>query len=300
MDKERARFILQSFRPDGADAQDPDFAEALTAAAADRELGGWLARERAQDAAFAAALADVEIPEDLRDTILNVLNGEMVEGDFTSMDAEFVGALASVRPPDGLRDQILAAMEVERTGGSVADAPRRTMAWLRTASIAAAVALGAFLAFQVTGGPSSNNGSLAALTPAGVEREAINVLNASFSLDRKTADHSKAFAFLAEKDLPIPKDLPAGLKGVPTLGCKVLKLDGHKASLVCFQVKGNVLHLVVMDLDDVTGEFGELADAKGGCRQCPVTGWSRSSWTDDERAFMLLGKVKPDEMAQAF
>ena len=55
MDKEQAKFILQSFRPDGADAQDPDFAEALALAAQDRELGDWLASERAQDAAFAAA-----------------------------------------------------------------------------------------------------------------------------------------------------------------------------------------------------------------------------------------------------
>ena len=56
MDKERARFVLSCFRPDGADAGDPDFAEALRMAAGDRELGEWLARERAQDAAFAQAL----------------------------------------------------------------------------------------------------------------------------------------------------------------------------------------------------------------------------------------------------
>ena len=32
MDKEEARFILRCFRPDGADAGNPDFAEAVTAA----------------------------------------------------------------------------------------------------------------------------------------------------------------------------------------------------------------------------------------------------------------------------
>ena len=50
MDKEQARFILRSFRPDGADVNDQDFAEALALATANRELGEWLAAERAFDA----------------------------------------------------------------------------------------------------------------------------------------------------------------------------------------------------------------------------------------------------------
>ena len=56
MDKEQARFILRSFRPDGADARDPDFTEALELAMEDRELGDWLANERAFDTAFSQAL----------------------------------------------------------------------------------------------------------------------------------------------------------------------------------------------------------------------------------------------------
>ena len=87
MDKEQAKFILQSFRPDGADAQDPDFADALAVAAEDRELGEWLAEERAQDASFAAALASVEIPEALRENILGVLRGEDRAEDYSEMDA---------------------------------------------------------------------------------------------------------------------------------------------------------------------------------------------------------------------
>ena len=70
MDKEEARFILRCFRPDGADAENPDFAEALAWAAKDRELGEWLARERASDAGFAAALNSVTIPSILREEIL--------------------------------------------------------------------------------------------------------------------------------------------------------------------------------------------------------------------------------------
>ena len=97
MDKEQARFILQSFRPDGADAKDPDFAEALAVAAEDRELGDWLSAERAQDATFAAALGDLSIPEELRDSILSVLEGEGEDESFN----ELLRAHASTGRPLG-------------------------------------------------------------------------------------------------------------------------------------------------------------------------------------------------------
>ena len=42
MDREQARFILRSFRPDGADSGNPDFEEALSVATVDGELGAWL------------------------------------------------------------------------------------------------------------------------------------------------------------------------------------------------------------------------------------------------------------------
>jgi hypothetical protein len=298
MDKEQARFILRSFRPDGADAQDPEFAAALALAAADRELGEWLARERAQDAAFAEALSGLAIPEDLRNSILDVLNGSG-EGEWTAMDEEFVGALAGVRAPEGLREQILAAMTVE-SGGAKA-APKRAWNWLRSASIAAAVVLGAWLAFQVPGSGLSNGSALVALTPVAMEREAVSQLKQHFALDREDPDHAALFAFLARNDLPVPKTLPPGLEGAPAVGCKIMKLYGHKASLVCFKMReSGVVHLVVMDLDEVTGDFGALEDAKKKCRRCPVSGWSSARWTDNENAYMLLGDMKADEMAEAF
>ncbi len=76
MDNEQARFILRSFRPDGADAGDPDFAEALKLAMENRELGEWLASERAFDAEFANALGTVDLPENLREDIMACLAAE--------------------------------------------------------------------------------------------------------------------------------------------------------------------------------------------------------------------------------
>ena len=152
MDKEQAKFILQSFRPDGADADDPQFAEALSLAVEDRELGEWLAQERATDAAFAALLSEVEIPEDLRESIITILTGGAVNGELGEMDADMVGALSSLRAPEGLRDEILAAMEVSASG-KVTKFPEkarwRNPRWLSAAAVAAAVVLGAVVALSL-------------------------------------------------------------------------------------------------------------------------------------------------------
>ena len=150
MDRERAKFILQSFRPDGEDADEPAFAEALTLATKDRELSEWLANERAQDAAFSAILAEIEIPEDLREAIFDVLEGTQDQP--AEFDADFVGALAAVRPPDGLREQILGAMEMEQKVVEMPSVHRRGFfkAAIWTTSIAAVIAVivgvGAFFA----------------------------------------------------------------------------------------------------------------------------------------------------------
>lgn len=70
MDKQEARLLLQSYRPDGRDAGDPAFAEALALARQDPELGDWFRRECELDTAIAAKLAATEVPADLRQTIL--------------------------------------------------------------------------------------------------------------------------------------------------------------------------------------------------------------------------------------
>ena len=136
MDKEQARFILRSFRPDGADAGDPDFAEALKLAMENRELGEWLASERAFDAAFASALVTVDLPELLREDILACLAVE--RGDFPQAedrhDARLIGAFASIQPPASLRESVIAAMDRTATKDAPLDAwrsPHCRRAWQR-------------------------------------------------------------------------------------------------------------------------------------------------------------------------
>jgi hypothetical protein len=70
MNNQEARFILRAYRPDGQDAGDPLFAEALVQARHDPALRRWLEREQAVDTEISRALCTVAPPPALRETIL--------------------------------------------------------------------------------------------------------------------------------------------------------------------------------------------------------------------------------------
>lgn len=70
MNNQEAKFILSAYRPNGSDGHDPAFGDALRQAQTDPELGAWLGRARAHDAAVAGKLAEVPMPAGLRESIL--------------------------------------------------------------------------------------------------------------------------------------------------------------------------------------------------------------------------------------
>ena len=302
MDKERAKFVLQSFRPDGGDADEPAFAEALGLAVRDRELGEWLADERAQDAAFAAMLSEVGIPEDLRDAIFNVLEGAQDQP--AEFDADFVGALAAVKPPAGLRDQILGAMEVERNVVEMPERHRRgyfrAAMWTTSvaAVIAVVVAVGAFFA-------GAGGNALAGTTPGELQNSAVKMLeDPLLSLDLENDRQVVLTEWLAERNLPVPRQLPKGLKGVRGIGCKFLEVGEGKSpgSLVCYLKDGKQYHLVMVRLDALDAQaLARLEKAGALCYNCPKNpGWSFTRWTDREHGYFLLGKMEAGQLASVF
>ncbi|MCH2330504.1 MAG: DUF3379 domain-containing protein, partial [Roseibacillus sp.] len=76
MDREQARFILQSLRPDGLDEESADFEEALSVAGEDSVLKAWLSDERKRDAAIAAAFQDVPVPPVLKEKIMSAMEAD--------------------------------------------------------------------------------------------------------------------------------------------------------------------------------------------------------------------------------
>ncbi len=65
-----AKFVLAAYRPSGKDATDPFFAEALTQARSDPELGAWFTAQVSFDAFVAEHVRGVQPPPGLRDAIL--------------------------------------------------------------------------------------------------------------------------------------------------------------------------------------------------------------------------------------
>ena len=77
MNNQEAKFILSAYRANGADADEPLFADALRQAKQDPTLGAWFAREQGHNRAVAEKLASIQPPPGLREAILT---GSRVSG----------------------------------------------------------------------------------------------------------------------------------------------------------------------------------------------------------------------------
>ncbi|GHC46288.1 hypothetical protein [Roseibacillus persicicus] len=307
MDHTQAKLILSSFRPNGSDLHDPAFAEALALAAEDKELGQWLANERAQDMAFADSLADFPIPESLRESLFEALATAYDSPGYNQFDHDFAGALAGLEPPSNLRGDILAAMEIEQkvtTLPPASNARKRRKSLFSLPAIGGAAAAGIVAALVWTSllKPSDPDITVASITPHAVQVEAINFLNGNFSLDRRDPKQESLYQFLASNELPSPNILPVGLQEADGIGCKRLDFNNKPASLICYRQSPDqpTVHLLVFQRSDIEGDLPEMAQARKSCSHCTRSGWSIASWRDEDKAFFLLGKMEPDQLAAVF
>lgn len=79
MNNEEAKSILQGYRSNGADANDPIFAEALAQVKKDPELSKWFAAQQAFDRAMSAEFEAVPVPADLLQKIVRAKEGRAPE-----------------------------------------------------------------------------------------------------------------------------------------------------------------------------------------------------------------------------
>lgn len=296
MDKEQARFILRSFRPDGADAADPDFADALKLAMENRELGEWLASERAFDAAFANALEAVNLPERLREDIMGCMAAE--RGDFPQAedetDAAWIGAVATIQAPASLRDSVLTAMDRTVT----AEEPAK-VSLSRRWTVPLAAAAGIALAFLATRGPSPSE----TVVSRGVQMDVVKAgfiqayETPGFALEHKQADKQLMINHLRERGLPCPNCLPPGLQDVKGLGCREWVIDDRRGSLICFQMgEHGLVHLLIFRREDVSGDFPTMDHP-----DITQSGkWSSARWEHDGKVFLLLSNAVQSELPVLF
>lgn len=288
MDKERAKFILESFRPDGADAGDADFAEALRFATSDRELGAWLMRERAFDAEFAEALARVDLPVGLREKVLlgMVQDSEDALRVDLKGESEMIRAMAGIEVPGELRERILVAME--QTAKSRVEA--KSWSWAKF-GIPLAAAAGIAFAF-VSLRESHQTGELAEMvneiTISEVEAGFFRAYEAPlFSLDVHNDESGVLLAGLREQGLPVSdSELPPGLEHLKGLGCRELVIDGKRGTLVCFDTGKGALHLVTFRRCDVSCDLPGVQEP-----EIRVEGeWAMARWEDKNNAYTLIGR----------
>lgn len=70
MNNEEAKFLLQAYRPNGRDAQDPQFLEALEQVKRDPGLEQWFREQQAYDRAISEKVRAVPVPASLKADIL--------------------------------------------------------------------------------------------------------------------------------------------------------------------------------------------------------------------------------------
>ena len=294
MDKESAKFILASFRPDGADAVDAAFAEALAMAMENRELGEWLASERAFDSAFSAALSTVQLPDTLRDEISACF--AMARGDFPQADDEgdaaFVGAFSLIAPPPELREQILQAMQ------HTAQPARVIRPWWPRAAVPLAVAAGFAVAWLIASPKGIPGASATAkIRPEVVQANLVKTLAAEdFTLEVIKEDSQDLITHLRKEKVPYPGALPMGLARLKGLGCREIDIDGRRGSLICMRLGGGgTIHLLTFLREDVAGDFP--SDKPHFSQE---NGWARAQWQDTERVYFLMKKSESTSLEEYF
>lgn len=300
MNTEEARFVLRCFRPDGGDASNPDFREALQLAAEDRELGEWLARERAADAEFAAALGQLELPETLREEILAGFAAE--RGDFPqadTLDRPVIAALGSVAPPPGLRSEILRAMERSVPSGEASAGSGRSRPRWWNLALPVAAAAGIALAFVLSDNRQTELAHPSVVPVSLVEEFSMDTLQSpEFALHKQGSDHEQLFSWINSQGRACPRGaLPPGLEKVPGIGCRMLDIEGKEGALVCFRKdSGEVFHVVVFRQADVDGEFPGIESPSVEVRD----GWTVARWQKRGRVFVMLSKGGEETVSGMF
>ncbi len=292
MDKEKAKFVLQSFRPDGADASDPDFAEALKLAVTDRELGEWLLQERAFDADFSKAIHSVKLPENLRQQILVGLTSE--RGGYPqaedAVDAQLIGAFASIQPPAWLREQAIVAMErtvVSGEGKAKKSFLRRV--WFPVTAAAAVLAL-SFVGLQL--GRERAIANAPDIKPSALSSGfAVAHDSIFFRLDKKSENHGELIHYAKKQSLPFAEALPRGLQALKSLGCREMVIGGKRGSLFCFETSDRgTIHLVIFRRDDVQGEVPAISQPHFS----QEGKWASASWADEQNVYLIANNQTQD------
>ncbi|HEY3931775.1 MAG TPA: hypothetical protein VGM58_05340 [Verrucomicrobiae bacterium] len=199
MNREEAKLILQSYRPGGQDAGDPQFAEALALAKSDVELAAWFADQQKFDTFASRKLKSVAVPPDLKAKIL----------------ADAIPAWQKIveLPAPAWWQNLF----------------RSPVSWAVAAIVVIYLSLAIFLK------PQENSARFADYS-AQMVSAAVNDTN---HVDIENSDMKQVVAWLGEHHGENKFVLPVALNGKTGLvGCRVLDWHGQRVSMLCYGLNG--------------------------------------------------------------
>ena len=306
MNREQARFILQSLRPDGTDKASADFEEALIVAAEDSVLGAWLLAERRRDSIIAATFEDVPVPAFLPEDILAAVRLE--KGSRASSEDPAVDqvGLREVRSPVqvGASDEKqMTVLKVEIAGrASVFASPgcsadhtssgKRKEGMVKVVLLTGLLVVGAFAAFEVTSSkPNSMVSEREPMTLQALGREALVVLSQELPFELQGNDLYGYQDWLRAEGGPRFdfRALPQKISGGQLLGCRVSKIGETRAAHFCFEVENVPVHVFVvpsMPIKNASAGWRVAAD----CWTCPETGVAVVAQRLESRIWFFLSE----------
>lgn len=197
-----------------------------------------------------------------------------------AMDRRVAEKFASFPVPPDLKPKLLAARKL-------IPMPRwwRSPAWLMIAAACVVLTLTlALLSFRPSSKPQFADFRSYVGVIAGDKAGHLGLM----SKDLAAVRH-----WLNSHDAPDDFMVPAGLNGLPSMGCRVLDWSGSKVSFVCFEL-GNrrMVHLFVADRGVMRGCPGD-----GSVEVVTLNnGITTLSWSDDQRAYVLAGHENEQQL----
>ncbi|WPJ94235.1 hypothetical protein SH580_12400 [Coraliomargarita algicola] len=273
MNREEAKQLLELCRPGNTDdRQDPVLAEAFALLENDPELKDWFDEQQAIDARISESICAVEVPVDLKASILAGMRLHQAHASDTASD---VASDASIPFEPSAREDF--PQDTSNTP--------QARAWWQSpwAGIAALfVVMMAIMNVPKSSQPTEQ-AAVAGLPPV------IQFLsNEIDSLRRSQFEHrdvqaEKLQTFLASKHSPSPQAIPDCLEKLPTIGCITYEYEGAKFSMICFK-GGQTYHLITAD----KATYPDALPLEPEVFQC--SGKAFKIWVDGEQVKILSVK----------
>ncbi len=267
MTHEEAKNILSLCRPgNDDDRNDPLIAEALDLMETDLELSAWFEAEQAADAAICDEFDKIEVPNDLKASILAGMRAH---------EANKASNPLIVESDEADSEENI----IEFTG-------QKKKSWINPwMGIAAvfAVLFGASVYIQQAGQQSSE--VQLASAEANIP-EVINFLASEidgfkiWDFDKRDNKFGSLKAHLVSAGNPAPNSVPQFAESLPTLGCVAFDYKGGKLSMICFK-DGEVYHLITADKSIIGNELPIEPQT------FEIRDQAFKSWQDDEQVYIL-------------